>query len=347
MDLRNVLAFFKKPTRTSKKVCDDYTVVVPVWGDRKLLKSLKKSAHKLVVLTRPSKNSKQLQKQLKQFRELGAKIVEVEQEGYFGGDSYKYVMIKKCLEEDMIDTKYVVFMDADSYFKENVGKAVSTLEENKLDFVSVNVVPSTRSNFLQKFQRLEYAMAMRTRYFMEWTVSGACLIIKQSSLKRILKKHTLFFSGGDFEIGFIGKKLGMKIGHINFNVYTKVPRKLRELFNQRKRWWGGAFRQSIVNFDKTVKISALYSIYVLFVFVTYPLRLLSLFWFPWLIPVLWLIHIPLVCVAANQKPTVISVLFPLYSFLKMTLMLIPVFGVVQWTRNYLKTRCTGRFSLDK
>jgi len=344
-ELRNLLSFFRKAKSPSKKSLGDYTIVVPVWGNHKTLSFLEKRANKTIFLTKP-RNLESLNRQLNRLKSLGARVFEIDLKGYFGGDSYKYAAIVKCMEENQIQTKYIVFIDADSYFRGDVGKVVQFLEEENLDFVSVKVVPNQHSNLLEKLQGLEYVIAMRCRHYLPWAVSGACLIIKTESLKKILRHHTLFFSGGDFEIGFLGKLLHMKIAHVDFKVYTRVPRTIKGLFKQRKRWWGGAFRHVIVNADKTIRMAPLYFFYLFpFVYLLYPFRWIFPFLFPQLIPIIWIAHVVITIIVSWRKPSYLTLLFPLYGFLQLTLMLLPIFGIIEWFKNYRKTGDTGRFRI--
>ena len=160
----------------------------------------------------------------------------------------------------------------------------------------------------------------------------------------------MFFTGGDFEIGLLGKKMGMKYAHVNFNAYSQVPKTIKELFNQRKRWWAGAFRHTIINFWETLKLAPLYSVYLaVFVYLCYPLRWTMFIYRP-LIYFLLLYPISLIIlyvVSGLKRPPWILLLFPFYGLMKTTFMFLPLFGVVEWIRNYRKTGVTGKFLIEK
>jgi len=347
-DLRNLLAFFKKAKTPSKTPMEDYTIIVPIWGNYKILKFLERYADKTLFLTITNQCSPSLKAQLNRFESLGAKVFEVDC-AIRAKDDAKFFALKLCLDRSLIRTKYVVMIDADSFFRADIGKACHVLEEQKLDLATLKLVPSVHSNLLEKLQHIEYAIGMRTRHYFPWWTS-ACFIARTEALKKIMQHHTLYPYGGDVEVGLIAKLLGMKITHIRFNIYTRVPKSIKSLFNQRKRWWTGCFRRIIINAKITARHETLSFLYTfIFVYLLYPLRWgLPLFFprfFPILFLILWLIHIPITILSSGSKPSWIMALFPLYAFFKVTFLFLPIFGTIEWFRNYLKNGETGRFKV--
>jgi hypothetical protein len=57
----------------------------------------------------------------------------------------------------------------------------------------------------------------------------------------------LFFQGNDVEVGLLADALGYKVGHLAFDVPTRVPSSARAWMRQRLAWAGGEFRLFIVN----------------------------------------------------------------------------------------------------
>ena len=77
--------------------------------------------------------------------------------------------------------------------------------------------------------------------------NGIELENKGKEIKKLFKKEDYPNNGGDIEIGLLGKKLGLKIIHLNFEVTTEVPNTFKKWFKQRMYWAGGNFRHNIVN----------------------------------------------------------------------------------------------------
>ncbi len=65
------------------------------------------------------------------------------------------------------------------------------------------------------------------------------LVGKTSVFKEIMETHSLYFSGGDAEMGILARMMKKKIGFIDFKVFTAVPETLGKWFKQRMDsfWW--------------------------------------------------------------------------------------------------------------
>ncbi|QQS21272.1 MAG: hypothetical protein IPL87_01980 [Candidatus Moraniibacteriota bacterium] len=100
-----------------------------------------------------------------------------------------------------IDTGYCVFLDGDTVAHEKLFKLVHLMRELGFDLASVRVLASKQETIMEKLQSVEYDLAMDARKIYPWLTSGACMVAKTSVIKDIMQHHSLFFSGGDIEIG--------------------------------------------------------------------------------------------------------------------------------------------------
>jgi hypothetical protein len=140
-----------------------------------------------------------------------------------------------------VDTEYCIFLDGDTVAKDKLFKLVHLMRELDFDLASVRVLASKQDTIMEKLQAVEYDLAMDARKIYPWLTSGACMVAKTDVIKDIMRHHSLFFSGGDIEIGKLAGILKYKIGHIRFEFYTDVPSTFKAWFKQRMAWFGGAF----------------------------------------------------------------------------------------------------------
>jgi cellulose synthase/poly-beta-1,6-N-acetylglucosamine synthase-like glycosyltransferase len=96
-------------------------------------------------------------------------------------------------------------------------------------------------------------MSMLGRHNRPWMTSGACMIARTDSLRRILASHSFWFPGEDIETGVIARHFRLSVRHVNVRFYTDAPETFRSWFRQRKMWWSGSFRMAFVNADQTLR----------------------------------------------------------------------------------------------
>jgi len=153
---------------------------------------------------------------------------------------------------ESVTTQYVVRLDADTRIGRSLPQAVAAMGSHGADLCSVKVEAASPSTVCEKLQALEYRMAMLSRHFRPWLTSGACFIARTDSLRRILAHHSHWSPGEDIETGRVARALGMRVRHVDLVVQTDVPATFRQLFAQRRLWWAGSFRHTIVNVDRNL-----------------------------------------------------------------------------------------------
>jgi len=341
-DMANLLSFRSKPLETSLNTSDDYTIIVPIFKNPQRIKNidyLRKYKEKVILCTVQNENS-----QMSEF------VTEMRNEGFFvlslprpSGEYFKEALLKEALP--FSKSKYICFLDADSIPEDNVGKVCGVMEEKSLDLASVNIVPNCNSNWIEKIQKTEYSMSMLSHQYQPWLTSGACLVGKSSVLSEIMDKHSLYFAGGDIEIGVLAKRSHKKIGFVNFKVFTEVPKGFKSWFKQRANWFCGAFRLSVINADKVLlgPLSLVYSLFysLVFVFLLLPLKFYSLSVEElWLFGAILLLYIP-ITIAANWKVRSKNMLiYPFYAAFQV--FVLSVAGIAQYFWVLKKYKMIGR-----
>jgi cellulose synthase/poly-beta-1,6-N-acetylglucosamine synthase-like glycosyltransferase len=321
---------------------DDYTIVVPVYGDPRYFENaeylwpIRDRALVAVVVDSPK---------MVCFAEglvaAGWRVQPVYLEENVGPDT----IVKEVLAAGAVTTKWIVRMDADTYAHDDMGRVIAAAERGKADMCSVKCQVANPRNTCERLQEVEYAMAMLTRHFRPWMTSGACIIATTHAYRAALELHSLNFGtcGGDIETGRIAHHLGMRIRHVDFDVYTKVPATWRSLFRQRQIWWAAGFRSGILNLDTAVRMPLFALYFTGLVWLGLYARnqaVLSLATARYL-PVLFIIYTA-ICVASNwQVRSRWMILYPYYSLAQVVMM--PVAGMV-WCLTYMaKNRASGRF----
>ncbi len=257
LDGQNIFSFWRRKTLAAAPVTsDDYTIVVPIYGHPRYFtaKYELKRARTLVAIDVGNEIMADFADELERqgWRVHRAKLAEPGPPG----------LINDALQAGAVTTKYTLRMDADTYPLDDVGAFISMMDSDETDMAScVMLADRTSNRLVQRFQELEYRMAMRSRRLRPWLTSGACFISRTDTLKLVLAKHSFWFPGEDVETGRVAKALGYRVRHLDLRVKTEIPPTWRSLHRQRKSWWAGGFRHAIVNIDKNFIHMPIWTIY--------------------------------------------------------------------------------------
>jgi cellulose synthase/poly-beta-1,6-N-acetylglucosamine synthase-like glycosyltransferase len=164
---------------------------------------------------------------------------------------------------DQVDTRYLVRMDADTRCLEDIGRYVAAMERAGADVASTKVEVAEAHGIARRFQQLEYRMAMLSRHYRPWLTSGACTVATTAAWRAIFAFHSMWSPGEDIETGRVAFALKLRVRHLDLSVETEAPASWRALFRQRRLWWAGNFRHTIVNFDKNAVQLPVWSFYYL------------------------------------------------------------------------------------
>jgi cellulose synthase/poly-beta-1,6-N-acetylglucosamine synthase-like glycosyltransferase len=170
-------------------------------------------------------------------------------------------LIRFALESGLVTTSYVVRVDGDTRPLDDFARYLESMEEDGADICSVKVTVASPRTQAQKMQALEYRMAMLSRHFRPWLTSGACTVAKTEALRQIFEFHSFWFPGEDIETGRISRALGMRVRHLDLTVETDAPSSWPGLLRQRRLWWAGNFRHTVINLDKNILRMPIWSFY--------------------------------------------------------------------------------------
>lgn len=321
---------------------DDYTVVVPVYGDPRYFENgdalLPVRDHVVLALevTPPA---------------MSAFADAIERDGWrvhrvrLARDVGPDTIVKAVLEAGAVHTKWVIRIDADSYAVDDFGKAIAAAERARADFCSVKCLVASPRTVCERLQAVEYEMAMRTRHFRPWMTSGACIIATVDAYAAALRLHSLNFGtcGGDIETGRAAHHLRMRIRHIDFVVYTRAPDTWRTLYRQRVIWWAAGFRSAVVNLDKALRLPLYLTYFAVCVWLGFFWKWQSLLSIQSLaiVPVLIVLY-TVICVVTNWPVrSRLMILFPYYSLFQVLVMPLPG---AWWCLRYMALhRTSGRY----
>ena len=247
-DFQNLLSWRKKfVLEPLPAPSGDFTIIIPLYGSPKYferrdrLEHLKGHVVVAIEVSRPAMRAFAEHLEGEGWRVFRALVREPNPPK----------MLRAVLEADAIHTTYAVRLDADTVIGDDLPNAVAAAQADGADLCSVKVLVHNRTETVcARFQALEYKIAMLTRHYRPWLISGACVVAKTTILREILRQHSMSPIGEDIEMGRVAVAGRMRIRHLDIVTETDAPASWRAWFRQRKNWWAGTFRHAVVNFDR-------------------------------------------------------------------------------------------------
>jgi cellulose synthase/poly-beta-1,6-N-acetylglucosamine synthase-like glycosyltransferase len=343
-DLQNALAYWRRGILVpTDETTNDYTVVVPIYGHPRYLQNLEYlETIKPNVLIAIDTGSPAIRPLVLGLRRNGWRVFTCDLGANVGPDS----ILQAALASDAVQTGWVVRMDADTWSKDDMGRAVAVAKRHRAHICSVKCYVAPPKSICEQLQYTEYAMAMRTRHYRSWMTSGACILGTTHAYRAVLERHSLNFAtcGGDIETGQIARNLRMKVKHVDFVVYTEVPTTWRALFRQRLLWWGSSFRTIVCNFDSALRMPGYLFYYLGLVWI-------GLYWkvqgdfqperVAYYLPTLMVAY-TIACVVTNWPVrSKWMILFPYYSLAQV--MVMPLAGSIWFIQYAIRKRKNPRF----
>ncbi len=336
LDAENLVSRLRPALALGEASSDDYTILVPIYGNpRYLLNGKFLRRHKAHVILVVNTNTAVMRRFATRRLASGWRVHRVRVETTHSPMD----MITHAL--GTVTTTYVIRLDADTWADEDIGRAVAAMERAGADLCSAKVIPDRRETIAEKMQCIEYDMAMQGRHHRPWMTSGAITLARTEALRSIMKLHSNYFYGEDIEVGKIAKSLGLNVKHVNFSVYTEVPRTFRDLFQQRRGWWCGSFRSAFINFDKNLRFPVFWLYNTVLVWLLMTGKFSSGLGRPEVIPAMILIYTGLIVICNWPSRTWWMVLFPYYSLAQVIVM--PIFGVARYYKLAYSTGLYGRY----
>ena len=338
LDAQNALRILRRPLVPTEVISNDFTFLIPLYGHPRYFRNeefLTPYKHQTLLLVNvddePMRGFAD-EKELDGWRVVRVNAARRRSPGH---------MLIQGL--DAVETTYAIRMDGDSSCADHPGRAVAAAMAAGADLCSVRVVPSRRDTLIEKLQGVEYDVSMLGRHIRPWLTSGACMIAKTSSYRRIMRHHSLYYYGEDVETGMIAKYLRMWVGHVDFTVYTDVPETFGAWLQQRRGWWAGSFRTWFVNLDKHLRYPTLILYNLGLVWLLLEGKILSTVQDLALIPILLGIYIPLTALANWRVRSRLMLVFPLYSLFQA--LVLPPLGFLRYVQLVYASRWFGRYKI--
>lgn len=328
--------FMRNVVDLGSKRSADFTILVPVYGSPSYFKNREfLEQYKDNTLLALGMSNEEMRSFADEMEQDGWRVWRIESER-----SYSVVKMLRSAAEQ-VSTGYVIRLDADTTTNEDLFRVVADVERAGADLCSVRVHVENTDSLVEAMQALEYRMAMLGRRIRPWLTSGACMVAQTSSFRKILDNHSTYFPGEDVEIGRTAKHFRMRVMHHPAEVLTVAPDSWRALVRQRRLWWSGSFRHSIVNLDHNARFPlwSLYTagtIWVLW-FAKVSISMESLAF----LPIVMCFYMLLTFVANWEVRSPLMLLFPLYSLFQVIVM--PVLGVVSYVQTSRRLRLWGRY----
>jgi hypothetical protein len=244
-----------------------------------------------------------------------------------------------------VTTEHAVRLDADTRVGLDLPQAVAAMARSGADLCSVKVEASNPVTLAAKLQAAEYRMSMLSRHFRPWLTSGACFIARTEALRAIFDHHSRWTPGEDIETGRAAHALRMKIRHADITVWTEVPETWPALFRQRRLWWAGSFRHSIVNLDRNILHLPLFTTYSLITIwgslYAKSWHLVGMHELPATVLLLYGSYLLVTAVTNLQVVSYWMIVYPLYAFVQSLVM--PALGALQYVSLARRRGCLGRY----
>lgn len=148
----------------------------------------------------------------------------------------------------LVRTECFGFIDADTFLSEGALKNMVGRLSGRSAAVIAVVKPARPGNFVERLQKIEYMLASFTRKLMSLLDSlyytPGFALYRTDVIKSLggFDEHNLT---EDLEIGLRLKDSGYRIENTADDyAYTVVPKTMRDLFNQRMRWYRGYIHNS-------------------------------------------------------------------------------------------------------
>ena len=339
-DMQNLIARFKRAVPLADESSNDYTLVVPLFGHPRILTNmsflLRHKPHVLLVLNTTNE-------------EMLAFAKRMEAEGW--------KVHRTCLPGrprvsrmwqlglNAVTTTYAMRVDADTTSPDDPGRAIAALELSGADYASAKVLVNEPRTAIQHLQASEYAMSMQARHFRPWMTSGACIFGRTDALRATLAVHSHWGTGEDVEQGIIAKHFRMRIVHVDYHIYTDVPKTAKALFRQRRLWWAGSVRQTLVNVDQMIWFPAyiFYNLFLVYAALIFRGRMFgaSPLEYAVTLPLMLVFYVAITSIANFKVWSRWFLIFPLYSLVQVSVM--PAVGMFEFVRTAIASRSSGRY----
>jgi cellulose synthase/poly-beta-1,6-N-acetylglucosamine synthase-like glycosyltransferase len=322
LDAQNLLVCFRRPLTAADESSDDYTIIVPLYGDPRYFHARRRLA--------PFKSRALLAVDVRR-RKMLRFADELERDGWRVRRCRPRVpsppaLVLLALRE--VTTEYVIRLDGDSVLVSDPGRAIAAAARADSDFCSVTILPSRMRTAAEHLQSVEYACAMRGRRLRPWQLSGACIVARADALRTVLRRHSRWFAAEDVETGILARHMKLRTHHLDLQVRTVIPATFRSLFAQRRAWWAGSFRITWINVDFGLHapVTLLYTAVLVWIGVLG--KAINLMTAVEAVPLIALIYTGVTLVSNWEARSRWMILYPYYSLVQSVVL--PAFGFARY-----------------
>ena len=353
-DFLTIRANFVHPIKlkNTKTFHFDFALLVPIFNDVKYLTNigfLEKYGRKVVLCTTTSETPQFMHNLKELSNRYGFRIrrcnVRGDKKNPWAIYNKTLLAHDAVLKHTIADLKeeYVIFLDGDTFVEEPLEKLAGTMEEKNYDIASVKIMPSKRQTIMENLQGVEYDIAMQARLIYPWLTSGAGMVAKRKVMIDIMKNHSLFFNGGDVEIGKLADMMGYKIGHIPMVFFTEIPSTFMGWVKQRFSWMCGMFRHSIINIDHNLKHPFHFIYFSFIIYFLMPFKLIEMLASPHLIPIILFLYVVITYFANWKVRSRWMILFPFYALFQV--LVIVWFGIYRYIKTVIRSHNFGKIKM--
>lgn len=353
-DFSTLRANFIKPLKLNKvtQISTDFALLVPIFNDIKYLTRIEflKRYGSRVILCTTTAESPEFMQSLNElslnynFRIFTCDVGTVSKNPWaiFNKTLLAHDAVLKTTVS-LLKEKYVIFIDGDTYVDGQLELLAGAMEQHEFDIASVKVLPTKRETVIEHLQGVEYDIAMQARLIYPWLTSGAGMIAKRDVMISIMQNHSLFFNGGDVEIGRLSEMMGYRVGHIPMIFYTDIPSTFKGWVKQRFSWMCGMFRHSIINLDHNLKHPFHFIYYTFIIYFLIPFKIFEIISKPLMIPVIIGIYMIITYIANWKVRSKWMLLFPLYALFQ--ILVIIWFGMFRYFRTVIRSKNIGKIRM--
>ncbi|MEK7615843.1 MAG: glycosyltransferase family 2 protein [Patescibacteria group bacterium] len=353
-DIGTIRANFKKPIDVAKLTTksENFALLVPIFNDIKFLHNvefLKDYAEHVVLCTTTQETPEFLSKLTNLANEHKFRIsystIAPGKKNPWAIYNKTLLAHETVLKESVagMREKFVIFIDADTVVDGDLRLLAGAMEDHNFDLASVKVLPMHRTRIIQKLQGVEYDIAMQARLIYPWLTSGAGMIAKREMMEKIMKNHSLFFNGGDIEIGKLADLLGYHVGHIPMKFYTEIPATTMAWIRQRFSWMSGCFRHAIINFHHNLRHPFHFIYFSFMIYFLFPLKVYQMAQHWMILPYILALYTLLTIVANWKVRSRWMLVFPIYALFQVLVLI--WFGVFRYVVTVYKTGNFGRIKI--
>jgi len=237
------LAFFSKKKEYSQDFKPEISIIIPAYNAEKTIeKCLKlvignKYPKKEIIVVNDGSTDKTVQK-LKKFKEV--KVLTLPHRGKVNALNEG---IKKAKNE------IILTLDADTFVKEDsIAKTVEPFQDKKVGAVTVTVKTVKTNSIWNAFQELEYLYnnLIRESFYRVFGNAiwffGAMVGFRKTTLKKIGYFKETSLAEDMFALVEIKRNGFQVVSVADAEVTTIAPDGLKDLFDQRTRWWAGGLQ---------------------------------------------------------------------------------------------------------